>query len=113
MKTSHGAPRSERNARFWDWMARRGVPLGDFSTDECVERALPYLQAARADLTAELAARPNGKLQDTLADLDTIIGRRPVARVTNANAATATSAGAPNQADNSLAGLLRAAKERR
>src|SRR5262249_35185205 len=81
MRTTHGAKMSERMGRFWDWIRRRNIGLSDFSTDQGVENVLPQLQAARADLVAELERSPNAKLQATLDDLDTIISRRPRARV--------------------------------
>lgn len=80
--TTHGARMTERAARLWEWLGRRGVQLGDFSTDACVLRAMPSLLAARADLEAELSVCPSEAFASTLRDLQTLIDRTPAARVT-------------------------------
>lgn len=92
--STHGAERTPRCARLWDYLNRMRVPLSDFSTDECVSRALPALREARDNLAGAIARMdfPEAKdeasaarflhaFEETVRDIDTLITRTPQARI--------------------------------
>lgn len=74
-----------RKARLWHYIKTvRGIGLGDFSTDSCVEGVYPELVAARAALDPMILdpkAPPVEMIKDLIGDLECIMKRRPSARV--------------------------------
>lgn len=94
MRTPSGVQMSDRAARIYGWLNARGISLTTFSTDDCVERCYPALQAAHADLTKLLgllvgAGRSGDlpsdvELDAMVRDLESIMSRRPAARVPGA-----------------------------
>lgn len=78
MKTTKGATMSPRMERLWRYIKHeRKIPLSDFSTDRCVERVYPQLEAA-LDAIPDDGSVENERLRR---DLRTIMRRRPSARV--------------------------------
>lgn len=79
--TSHGAVCSTRLSRLYTWLNENRIGISDFSTDTCVERELPRLEALAAKLDAFRAQCPESYLDELAADLRNVMRRLPSARI--------------------------------
>jgi hypothetical protein len=79
--TALGAQMSPRMARCYGFLAKRGLALGSFSTDDAVAGCLPRLRAVIAEVEGANAKATSQVRQELLADLKAIAGRVPEARV--------------------------------
>lgn len=81
-----------RFRRFWQWCGRE-TGMSSFSTDYSIESRIADLTALHADLTAVIASGPWSPayataVEDVLSDLETVMRRRPAARIDAMNART-------------------------
>lgn len=106
MKTQHGVKMSPRMERLWRYIREeRKISLTDFSTDQCVERELPRLREAMANLEKRQTAKPSTETRHMMLDLAAIMRRLPSARTDSDGAVKdkATTVERGNDLDNPLA----------
>ena len=85
MVTPHGVPMSARACRLYGYLNHNGCCLTTFSTDDHVESQVKKIQAAKEAAEVYLMEEEDPGMVDILStlirDIDTILGRRPSARV--------------------------------
>lgn len=81
-RTAHNAQMSPRLSRLYTWLQANGSSLGDFSTDECVQRDMPRLLSLQRELDELRDRAPERYLDDLAVDLANVMRRVPSARVT-------------------------------
>lgn len=88
--TQKGHKMSPRMERLWRYIQDElGLPLNDWSTDQCVENEQVRLKAGEEKLVRQIAATqpPSLDLEHLLIDYRVIMNRRPSARMGNAQLA--------------------------